>query len=513
MISRRDVLKRVGLLGAAAALVPATSQAQGRKSTLTIALPGTPETIDPHQFRSVLSGSIIGLMSETLVTRDPQTMELRPLLAESWRNVNPTTWELRLRKGVKYHNGEDFTGESVKFSIERAIAGKLNTLSKVVWPAAIGQEVHVVDPHTVRITTKVPDPILPNRLAAESLNIAPAKGLADFKEKFVTDRVIGTGPYRFVEFVVGDRVVVEANPNYWGAKPATPRIVWQVIPDAATRVAALQRGSVDVIMNLPIPLIPAVESDPNLRVYSELGSLVYGMLINAREGVPALKDRRVRQAMNLAVDRQAILKNLFAGRGQLLNSVTARQVTNAIDPGSYPYDPAKAKQLLAEAGYAKGFDFQLWQSIGRYPASEESAQVIAGYFDKVGIRTKLGMLEWAEFNKRAGQGLHKDAFFYAFVNGTWDPSYIVQRFQPTYPSFRYYDASGDLLKAIQDHEREFDPGRRKDLAARAQKGLHDEAAWVYLWQLDELFGITKKVKNFKMRPDHYMWVRDTYVEA
>src|SRR6185295_12132225 len=128
-------------------------------------------------------------------------------------------------------------------------------------------------PGTVRITTKVPDPILPNRLAAESLNIAPAKGLAEFREKFVTDKVIGTGPYRFVEFVVGDRVVVEANPEYWGPKPATPRIVWQVVPDAATRVAALQRGAVDVIVNLPIPLMPAIESDPNLRVYSELGSL------------------------------------------------------------------------------------------------------------------------------------------------------------------------------------------------------------------------------------------------
>lgn len=513
MLSRRDVLKRAGLLGAAATLAPAVARAQGRKPTLTIALPSTPETIDPHQFRSVLSGSIIGLMSEGLITRDPRTMELKGVLAESWRNINPTTWELKLRKGVKYHNGEDFTGESVKFSIERAIAGKLNTLSKVVWPAAIGQEVHVVDPHTVRITTKVPDPILPNRLAAESLNIAPAKGLAEFKDKFVTDRVIGTGPYRFVEFVVGDRVVVEANPTYWGPKPATPRIVWQVIPDAATRVAALQRGAVDVIVNLPIPLLPAVESDPNLRVYSELGSLTHAILLNARDAAPALKDRRVRQAMNMAVDRQAILKNLFAGRGQFLNSVTAKQVTNAVDPGSFPYDPGQAKKLLAEAGFGNGFELSLWQSIGRWSQAEETAQVIAGYFDKVGVKTKLQTLEWAEYNKRAGRGLHKDAFFYAFVNGTWDPSYIVQRFQPAYPSFRYFDASGDLLKTIQDHEREFDPKRRKDLAARAQKGLHDEAAWVYLWQLDELFGMSKKVKNFTMRPDHFMWVREAYVEA
>ena len=125
----------------------------------------TPETIDPHQFRSVLSGSIIGLMGEGLLTRDPQTMEIKPLLAESVKNLNPNTWEVKLRKGVKFHNGEDFNAESVKFTIERAITSKLNTLAKLTWPPAFGQEVHAVDAHTVRITTKVPDPMVPARLA------------------------------------------------------------------------------------------------------------------------------------------------------------------------------------------------------------------------------------------------------------------------------------------------------------------------------------------------------------
>jgi peptide/nickel transport system substrate-binding protein len=514
MITRRDLLKRSGALSMAAVLGQGAPVvfAQGKKSVLTIALPSTPETIDPHQFRSVLTGSVLACMCEGLVTRDPRTMELRPMLAESWRNVNPTTWELKLRRGVRFHNGEELTGESVKFTIDRAIGGTLNTLSKVVWPPSIHQEVQVVDAHTVRITTKVPDPILPNRLAAESLNVAPAKGLGEFREKFVTDRVIGTGPYRFVEFVVGERVVVEASPDYWGPKPATQRIVWQVIPDAATRVAALQRGAVDVILNLPIPLLPTVEGDPNLRVYSELGALTHAVLLNTRES-PALKDRRVRQALNLSVDRPAILKALFAGRGQLLNGVVARQVTNSIDPGAYAYDPARAKQLLAQAGHPNGFELTLWQSIGRVSQGEELGQVIAASFEKIGVHTKLQMLEWAEYNKRAGGSLFKDAFFYAFVNGVWDPSYITQRFLPSYRSFRYFDAEGALRKQIEDHEQAFDPKRRRELAAQVQKGLHDEAAWVYLFQLDEIFGMTKKVKGFRMRPDHLMVVRDAYVEA
>ena len=438
-------------------------------------------------------------------------MELKPLLAESWRNVNPTTWEFKLRRGVKFHNGEDFNAECVKFTIDRIVKSKLNTLGKLTWPPAFGQDVQIVDPHTVRFTTKVPDPMVPARLAAESMTMAPARGLAEYAEKFVTDRFIGTGPYRFVEHVVGDRVVVEANPGYWGPKPPS-RIVWQVIPDAATRVAALQRGDVDVMLNLPLPLVPAVESSPTARVYSELSSLVSVVLLNTKEASP-LRDRRVRQAMNMAIDRPAIIKNLYAGRARLLNGAAGPAVTNGFDPGAYPYDPARAKKLLAEAGLPNGFELTFWQSIGRWTLSEETAQVIAGYWDKIGVRTKLQTLEWAEYNKRAAGAQFKDAFYYAFINATWDASYMLQRFKPSFTAFRYYDATGDLLKTLEDYDQAFDPKRRRELGMKAQQGIRDEAVWVFLWQLDELMGVSKKVKGFKMRADNFIWARDAYVEA
>ncbi len=492
-------------------LSASAAQVAARKQTLTIGFPSNPETIDPHGFRAVISASILALMVEGLLTRDADTMELKPHLAVSYRNSDPHTWEFKLRQGVKFHNGEEFNAESVKFTIERAIGSKLNTTSKVVWPPSIGQKVQIVDPYTVRITTQIPDPLLPNRLAAESLNMAPARGLADFKEKYVTDRVIGTGPYKFVEFVHGDRLVMEANPHYWGPKPATQRIVFQVIPDEATRVAALQTGSVDLIVNLPYPSIPLMEKDPNLQVFAQLGSNVHVLLLNTKESAP-LKDRRVRQALNYAIDREAMLKNIYGGHGKPLNSPIARQVTNAIDPGPYPYDPGKAKQLLAEAGYPRGFELTLWQSFGRFLQAEEASQAIASYFDKIGVKTKLQTLEWGEYNRRAGTSVFKDAFYYAFINGIWDPEYLTQRFLPTYLLWRYFDAEGKLREDITEYSQTFDPGKRKELAARIQKGLHDEAAWVYLWQIDETFGLNKKVKGFKMRPDHLLWLYDTYVE-
>ena len=253
----------------------------------------------------------------------------------------------------------------------------------------------------MRIVTKVPDPMLPTRLAAESMNIAPAKGLAEYREKFVTDRFIGTGPFRFVENVVGDRVVLEANPDYWGAKPASQRIVWQVIPDAATRLAALQRGDVDVMLNLPVPLAPTVEGDPSLARVLRAVLAHPRLLLNARESAP-LKDRRVRQALNMAVDRAAILKGLYAGRGQFLNTVTGKNVANTIDPGAYPTIRPAPRPSSRRPGYGQGFELTLWQSIGRWVLAEETAQVIAGYWDKIGVRVQVQVLEWAEFNKRAG---------------------------------------------------------------------------------------------------------------
>jgi ABC-type transport system substrate-binding protein len=133
--------------------------------------------------------------------------------------------------------------------------------------------------------------------------------------------------------------------------------------------------------------------------------------------------------------------------------------------------------------------------------------------DKVGVKTKIQLLEWAEYNKRSSGSQLRDAFYYAFINGTWDASYTVQRFKPDFATFRYFDASGDLLKVIRDYEQTFDPKRRRELAAQALKGLHEEAVWLFLWQLEQLTGMSKKVKGFRIRPDDFIWARDAYVEA
>lgn len=501
--------------GALAATLPGArpaSAAPSHRDHLAVAMPGNLETLDPHQFRSILTGSVLACSLETLLTHDPVTMEIQPLLATDIRNLDPHTWELRLRPGVKFHNGEPFDAESVKFSIERIINSPLNTLGKTVWPPSFGQSVEIVDPLTVRIVTKVPDPLVPNRLAAESLSMAPPKALAAFKDKYVADRLIGTGPYKFVEYTVGGHASFTVNPDYWGARPATANIVWNIVPDPATRVAALQSGTSDIVVNLPLPMLQAVEQSPGLAVYSVLGSIVNGLLLDVNR-TPALQDVRVRQALNHAVDRATILKELYQGRGELSNGVVAKQVQYAIDPGAYAFDPKRARALLAEAGHASGLSLTVWQSTNRYEMGVEQAQAIAGYLEDVGVKVDLQLLDWGQFNAKAGRSQLSNGLFYGFVNGTWDPDYILQRFLPSYPTFRYFDATGDLAKSLAAYGEVFPKAERARLAAACQQGIHDAAAWIFLWQLNENFGLRKAVSGFRMRPDHMLLVRDASVTS
>ena len=504
--------RRAVLAGSAALGLAAPARAATRQPVLKVALPSNLETIDPHQFRSILSGSAIACACETLLTHDVETMAFKPLLATSWRNLDPNTWEFKLRQGVRFHNGEAFNADSVKFSIERIINSPLNTLGKTAWPPSFGQSVEIIDPYTVHIVTKVPDPLVPNRLAAESLSMAPPKGLADYREKFVADRIIGTGPYKFVSYAIGRGATFEVNPDYWGPPPATPRIEWLILPDNATRVAALQSGAADVIANLPIPLLDTVEAADGLRVYSVLGSIVHGILLNANQ-TPALKDVRVRQALNHAVDRAAILKNLYKDRGKLLNGVVASQVQYAIDPGAYAFDPDKAQALLRQAGFGDGLELTFWESTNRNELAVEASQAIVGYLEDVGVHVNLQLLEWGEFNARASRTQFKDALHYGFINGTWDPDYVMQRFLPTFPTFRYYTATGELEQELHAFGSAFAGEERGKLAATCQQAIHDQAPWLFLWQVNENFGMKQGVQGFRMRPDHLIVVRDAYVES
>jgi peptide/nickel transport system substrate-binding protein len=276
-------------------------------ATLTISQPADATTMDPGRSTQVLTVNYFVNLYDTL-TRWDQSLKLVPGLATAWKNVNETTWEFTLRPGVKFHDGTPLTAEDIKATLERNL-----TPGKTVVQAGFAtiEAVRIVSPTTLRIVTKKPDPLLPVRVAQMGSQIYPARFASDDGAKELARKPIGSGAYRFVEWIKDDRLVMEANKDWWGWEgkaPGIARVVWKPIPDDFARLSALQRNEVDVITNVPPDQMKIV------RTVTVPSSRYVALQPNATQ--PPLSDKRVRQALHYAMDINSIVKNLFAGQGK-----------------------------------------------------------------------------------------------------------------------------------------------------------------------------------------------------
>ena len=334
---------------ALALLVASPAPAQG--PTLVIAQGADITTLDPTQATQIHNLNLFYNIYDALVTWDSKDIgKVVPELAVSWRSVNPTTWQFKLRQGVKFHNGEPFNAEAAKFTIDRLITKGVH---QVYGGFATIERAEVVDPYTINVVTSKPDPILVKRFAGYGGQMLPPQYLKQVDWKDFALKPIGTGPYKFVEWVKDDRVVLEANDGYWRGAPKIKKVVWRPIPDNFARVAALTRGEAQLITKVLPDHVAQIDKTGCCRVEHTLTNLITVYLINAQKG--PLANTKVRQALNYAVDKNKIIKELYNGYAIPIGSGipnTDFGFNPAIKP--YPYDPAMAKKLLAEAGFAGG---------------------------------------------------------------------------------------------------------------------------------------------------------------
>ena len=409
-------MRRVGRLTALSILalliglaLPGTAPAQ-QGARLTVGLSAEPTTLDPHLSGEIPAHNIARNIFDALLVRD-EAMRLTGSLAESWRLVSPTTYQFKLRRGVKFHNGEPFNAEAVKFSIERQLTHPKSRAKAALGPV---ERVEIVDEYTVNVVSKGPFPVLLARMTyagSGSVVMLPPKYVAEKGDDFAA-HPIGTGPFKFVEWVKGDRVTLEANPDYWRAKPKVQRVTFRFIPETATRIASLLNGETDIIENIPPDQVDRVAGSPNATVgKTSDGMIVAYYQFDTRADSP-VKNVKVRQAISHAIDWDTIVKDLLRGH--------ARRRPVPLDPGDlgmngaikgYPYDPAKAKQLLAEAGFPSGFSFTMPTSNGRYMEDRAVSEAIAAYLGKVGIKATVQPTEWGVYlkmlaEKRTGPGVH-----------------------------------------------------------------------------------------------------------
>jgi peptide/nickel transport system substrate-binding protein len=375
-------------------------------------------TLDPHFFNAFPTGSSHAMLFERLTKLDP-VGKVIPGLAKNWSSVNSTTWEFTLHSGVVFHDGSPFTADDVIATIDR-VPNVPNTPNSFAQFTRGIDKITKVSDLVIRIATKQPNPTLPQDLAnvfIVSAKVAKSATTADFNSG---KAAIGTGPYKLVEWVNGDRLVVERFDGYWGNKlgdtPPWKRVTEKVIAKDSTRLAALLSGQIDAMDVVPISDVARLKKDPKFTVYRGPQGLVhYIALDSARDVSPfvtakdgsalasnPLKDVRVRQALSMALPRDQIIDRLLEG-----SAIAAGGLTLPGMPGSSPkvkppkHDPDKAAKLLKEAGWGKGFKITLHVTTDRYPGDTIVAQAIASAWTKVGIQVVVDGLPGAVFFTRA----------------------------------------------------------------------------------------------------------------
>jgi peptide/nickel transport system substrate-binding protein len=492
--------KSLGIAALAVALgvswhAPAQTQPAGQ---LVIAQGTDAVTMDPHNTTQMTAMQPFNFVYEKLLNRD-KDMKLVPELAEGWKSIDDTTWEVRIKNGVKFHNGEDFNADAVKFTLDRVrIAGATHVSGGFTTIA----EVRVVDPSTVHIVTKQPDPLLPARLAQWGAQMLPPSYFKEVGTEGLARKAVGTGPYRFAQWRKDDMLILEANPTYAGERPKFSRVVFRPIPDEFARVSALIAGEVDIAVNIPVDFTDRVKTGGSTYLAQTLAGATDVFLMGSDE---ALKSRDVRLALNLAIDRKKLVDTLFRGFAKPI-SQGAAPTDFGYNPNipDYPYDPERAKKLLADAGYGKGLNLVVQSSQGYILGDKLVVEAVVEMLKKVGVDAQPRIVEIARRTEMLGKRAITGLLLANPGSTTFDADGIVWRLlHPEALAGSYWprgQKDTDFFKIMEAARYTIDHDKRRDLYYKAAEILHDDPPWLYLWQEFFLYGVNCRV-NFEARVD------------
>ena len=484
----------------AAGLIAGAGSVWASKSdnTVRFAYDQAPESVDPY-FNNVRIGVIIGAnVWDTLVYRDSITNEYKGNLAKSWKQIDERTIEFDLREGVKFHNGEEFDADSVVYTLNFVAdpANKVTTQANVNWI----EKAVKVSKYKVRVITKKVFPAAIEYLAGPVV-MHPAKYYAEVGPKGMNAKPVGTGPFKVTQYTPGKSIRLERNTDYFKNSPkGTPKIAKleiRFIPDRQTQMAEALAGGTDFIMHVPKDQAEQAAKVPHLQVVSGETMRIVFMQFDTLEATPtaALKDIRVRKAISHAINREAIVKNIVGAGSRVLNTQCFPSQFGCTDEGAprYAYDPALAKKLLAEAGYANGFDTELYAYRER-----NQTEAMINDLKAVGIRAKLNFSQYAAMRDAVRSNKAP------MTHQTWGSFSVndVSASTPVYFAFEGDDITRD--PAVRDllvkGNNSVDPAARKSAYKDALARIADQAYAVPLWSLP-VYYVANKDLDFKAYPD------------
>jgi peptide/nickel transport system substrate-binding protein len=457
---------------------------------LLIAVDQEPSTVDPTMIQLSVDYVIGENWAEYLIYRAPDG-KLGPGLATSWK-VSPDGKEIEftLRKGVKFHSGDSMTAKDVQFSFERENAKNPNDRTRL----RSMERFELIDDYRFKIHFKAPDvTFIPNRAC---VRVISKNHFDRVGEEVFSKEASGTGPYKFVRYVFGQYIDIERFDGYWGEKPPVKEARFLFIPDEATRVAKLMAGEVDLLNNCPYPAVQNIEKSAGLKVVrfgtnAPTPSVIFA---NRNPKVPWY-DKRVRMAMGYAIDCDSIIKSVLHGIPNRWAFLAPDELGYDRNLKPYSYDPKKARELLAQAGYAKGFDLKLyWMLAGVIPMSREVSEAIASYLEAVGIRVKLIGEDLMAGVSRRRAAKAPDSDFVAFhpVNrsGGPDPSYYLDLYFGCEGSFSAY-CNPELDKITAEAKTTVNDAKRAEVIRRAIKVVEEDAATIPIFNCVIVYGMKK----------------------
>jgi peptide/nickel transport system substrate-binding protein len=528
MLSKRAVTKLVAVVVAAIVIVGGgiaafylTQMAATPRGLeeLKIAIGIEPDTLDPAAQTTTLVANLVSHMYENLVRVEDPMGDIKPQLAERWEvSSDGLTYTFFLRKNVKFHDGASFDANAVKATFDRLLNPKTRSPQRGVVGHTLIEEVKVVDQYTV--TFKLKQPFAPFLRGLASTHSAIVSPLA--LQKYGTDLIevpAGTGPFKFVSWKRGESLVLERFDDYWGEKATVKRVVIRFMPEAGTREAALLAGDVDVAVLPPASDLPKLTADPAVKVYTPPTQRIIFIALNTQWG--PLKDARVRQALNYAVDKQAIVEKVVFGLATPAVAPLPEFLIKNTRIGFYEYNPQKAKQLLAEAGYPNGFKMTIIHPVGRYIQDKQIAEAVQSYLRDVGVEVELKTTDWPTFVQLVRKPLDEQVQSHQAVLLGWgywlyDPHpQLVGQFHSSQwpdkglaPAF-YKNTRVDEL--LDQAAATVDEAKRTQLYSEASKLIWDDAPWIFLHVQKYFIAAKANLKDLVVATNEMFWF--TYVKA
>lgn len=459
---------------------------------------------DIHNHNNTFTEAVHQHVFDYLVYYNLDTGEFEPGLATEWKLVEPTVWEFKLRQGVKFHNGEPFDAESVRFTLHRV---SRNPELREYGSNRTIKEVQILDPYTVRIITHAPDPLLLNRLSRIGSGMLPARYIEEKGWNEFSKNPVGTGAFKVKEWVKDDRLVLTAWPEHWRGKPAVDELVFRVLPEEATRISELLTGGIDIALNLSADSLPSLENEPEIEVKQAQTTRV--VLMNVRFKPDAkTSDPRIREAIERAIDKQALINAVEGGFGVPVRTrITPGLVGH---PAKYYnvndlYDPEKAKQLLAEAGYPNGVEIgMISANTGNWP---QIAQTIQGMLEKVGFKVNLEILDPTAFNNRLDSGNVPELTLISYGNSMKDADLAVTRLLPDRNEKEQGYNNPKLTALIHEAAQEMDPARRQKLYEEMSDIIAEERPQIFLYHAASIHAVRKGV-SWNPKSDEMFWFHE-----